>query len=117
MPFYETGTVKKRPLGDEDIQIVVNLLRGAVLAVLAVTIVTDAVNVVIVLVAIKRQRAARAGPEERAVFRRGGDHRRQHLVDEELHVIRAPIAVLGGKVMSAEKGRHEKHAELDYDAQ
>jgi len=27
MPFYETGTVKKRPLGDEDIQIVVNLLR------------------------------------------------------------------------------------------
>lgn len=27
MPFYETGTVKKRPLGDEDIQIVVDLLR------------------------------------------------------------------------------------------
>lgn len=27
MPFYETGTVKKRPLGEEDIQIVVNLLR------------------------------------------------------------------------------------------
>lgn len=27
MPFYETGTVKKRPLGDEDIQIIVKLLR------------------------------------------------------------------------------------------
>ncbi len=27
MPFYETGTVKKRPLSDEDIQILVDLLR------------------------------------------------------------------------------------------
>ena len=27
MPFYETGTVKKRPLADEDIQIIVQLLR------------------------------------------------------------------------------------------
>lgn len=27
MPFYETGTVKKRPLGDEDIQMIVDLLR------------------------------------------------------------------------------------------
>jgi len=27
MPFYETGTVKKKPLGDEDIQIIVDLLR------------------------------------------------------------------------------------------
>lgn len=28
MPFYETGTVKKRPLGDDDIRIVVDLLRA-----------------------------------------------------------------------------------------
>lgn len=28
MPFYETGRVKKRPLGDEDIQIIVDLLRS-----------------------------------------------------------------------------------------
>lgn len=27
MPFYETGLVKKRPLGDEDIQIIVDLLH------------------------------------------------------------------------------------------
>jgi len=27
MPFYETGTVKKRPLGDDDIRIIVDLLR------------------------------------------------------------------------------------------
>ncbi|MEM9917279.1 MAG: glucosamine-6-phosphate deaminase [Bacteroidota bacterium] len=27
MPFYETGLVKKKPLGDRDIQIIVNLLR------------------------------------------------------------------------------------------
>jgi glucosamine-6-phosphate deaminase len=27
MPFYETGLVKKRPLGENDIQIVINLLR------------------------------------------------------------------------------------------
>lgn len=27
MPFYETGTVKKRPLGSEDVQIIVDLLR------------------------------------------------------------------------------------------
>lgn len=27
MPFYETGTVKKRPLGDEDIRVIVELLR------------------------------------------------------------------------------------------
>ncbi|MEZ6132205.1 MAG: glucosamine-6-phosphate deaminase [Planctomycetaceae bacterium] len=27
MPFYETGRVKKKPLGDDDIQIIVNLLR------------------------------------------------------------------------------------------
>ena len=27
MPFYETGTVRKKPLGEEDIQIVVDLLR------------------------------------------------------------------------------------------
>ena len=27
MPFYETGKVKKRPLGDEDIQMIVTLLR------------------------------------------------------------------------------------------
>lgn len=27
LPFYETGTVKKNPIGDEDIQILVNLLR------------------------------------------------------------------------------------------
>ncbi len=27
LPFYETGTVKKKPVGDEDVQIVVDLLR------------------------------------------------------------------------------------------
>ena len=27
MPFYETGTVKKKPLGEEDIQIIVDLLQ------------------------------------------------------------------------------------------
>ncbi|MEM7683151.1 MAG: glucosamine-6-phosphate deaminase [Planctomycetota bacterium] len=27
MPFYETGTVRKKPLGDEDVQIIVDLLR------------------------------------------------------------------------------------------
>ena len=27
MPFYETGRVKKKPLGDEDIQVIVKLLR------------------------------------------------------------------------------------------
>ena len=27
MPFYETGTIKKKPLGDEDIEIVANLLK------------------------------------------------------------------------------------------
>ncbi|MCR9202538.1 MAG: glucosamine-6-phosphate deaminase, partial [Planctomycetaceae bacterium] len=27
MPFYETGRVKKKPIGHEDIQIIVNLLR------------------------------------------------------------------------------------------
>ncbi len=27
LPFYETGLVKKKPLGEEDVQIVVNLLR------------------------------------------------------------------------------------------
>ena len=27
MPFYETGKVRKKPLGEEDIQITVNLLR------------------------------------------------------------------------------------------
>ena len=27
MPFYETGTVKKKPFGDEDIQIIVDLLQ------------------------------------------------------------------------------------------
>lgn len=28
MPFYETGRVKKKPLGDDDIQIIVDLLRS-----------------------------------------------------------------------------------------
>ncbi len=27
MPFYETGTVKKKPLGEEDIQIIVDLIE------------------------------------------------------------------------------------------
>ena len=27
MPFYETGTVRKRPIGDEDVQIIVDLLQ------------------------------------------------------------------------------------------
>ena len=28
MPFYETGLVKKKPLGEEDIKIIVDLLRN-----------------------------------------------------------------------------------------